>query len=170
MLSYLIQLLFSLLPETRFFVFKSILLRLLGFKIGHNVRIVSSAIFRLKQLSIGDNTFIGHETLLAGGDALLNIGKNVDIGPRCVIVLGTHEIGTSFHRAGEGKSEPVTIGDGTWIGASSTILGGVSIGIGCVIAAGSLVRENTEDNSLVAGVPAKLIRKLSFDSNMSFQR
>jgi len=124
------------------------------------VRAVSSVKMKLKWLSVGDNTFIGHETLITGGDVLVKIGKNVDIGPRCVIVTGTHEIGDSTHRAGEGKSQSIIIGGGTWIGAHSTILGGVSIGQGCVIAAGSLVSENIDDNCLVAGVPARVIRKL----------
>lgn len=124
------------------------------------MRVVSSVNFRLRHLSIGNNTFIGHETLIVGGDALVQIGQNVDIAPRCVIVTGSHEIGDSLHRAGEGKSENITIGDGTWVGAHSTILGGVSIGKGCVIAAGSLVSHSIDNDCLVAGVPAKVIRKL----------
>jgi acetyltransferase-like isoleucine patch superfamily enzyme len=160
MLSYLIQLLFPFLPETRLYPFKSFLLRLRGFRIGNNVRVVSSVIIRLKFLSIGNDSFIGHDTLIAGGDALVKIGQNVDIAPRCVIVTGTHEIGDSTHRAGKGMSQSISIGDGTWIGANSTILGGVCIGQGCVIAAGSLVRENIDSNCLVAGNPAQVIRKL----------
>jgi len=115
---------------------------------------------RLKLLSIGNNSFVGHDTLIAGGDALVRIGQNVDIAPRCVIVAGTHEIGDSTHRAGKGMSQGISIGDGTWIGANSTILGGVCIGQGCVIAAGSLVREDIDSNCLVAGNPAQVIRNL----------
>lgn len=160
MLSYIVQFLFSTLPDTRFYRLKAFLLRLRGFQIGKNVRVVSSVKIKLKSLSVGDNSFIGHETLIAGGDALVQIGQNVDVAPRCVIVTGTHEIGDSTHRAGEGKSQSIIIGDGTWIGAHSTILGGVCIGHGCVIAAGSLVHENIDHNCLIAGVPAKVIRRL----------
>jgi maltose O-acetyltransferase len=160
MLSYLIQLLFPLIPETRFFSFKSFLLRLRGFQIGNNVRIWSSAVFRLKVLSIGDNARVGSDTLILGGNALVRIGKNVGIGPRCLIVSGTHEIGDSTQRSGKGYCESIEIGDGSTIFAHSTILGGVTIGRGCVVAAGSLVRENVSDNCLVAGVPAKVVRIL----------
>lgn len=160
MLSYLIQLLFSVLPDTRLYRFKAFLLRLRGFQIGDNVRVTSSVKIKLKHLSVRDNTFIGHETLITGGDALVQIGQNVDIAPRCVIIAGTHEIGDSTHRAGKGESLDITIGGGTWIGAHSTILGGVCIGRGCVIAAGSLVREDVDNNCLVAGVPAKVARRL----------
>ena len=160
MVSYIIQLLFSLLPDTRLYPFKAFLLRLRGFKIGTNVRVVSSVKIKLRQLSVGDNTFIGYETFIEGGDALVQIGQNVDIAPRCVIVTGTHEIGDATHRAGKGKSLDSVIGDGTWIGAHSTILGGVCVGDGCIVAAGSLVREDVGDNRLVAGVPAKVVREL----------
>jgi maltose O-acetyltransferase len=160
MWSYIIQLLFSYLPDTRMYRFKAFLLRMRGFKIGNNVRVVSSVRIKLKQLTIGDNTFIGFETLLEGGDAHVQIGKNVDIAPRCVIVTGSHDVGTSEHRAGIGKSTDIRIDDGTWICASSTILGGVHIGKGCIVAAGSLVREDVDVNSLVAGVPARVIKKL----------
>jgi acetyltransferase-like isoleucine patch superfamily enzyme len=160
MLSYLIQLLFSILPDTRLYPFKSYLLRLRGFQIGYNVRVVSSVKIKLKDLSVGDNTFIGHETLIIGGDAPVKIGENVDIAPRCLLVTGTHKIEDSKHRAGKGMSQSITIGDGTWIGANSTILGGVCAGNGCVIAAGSLVHRSIDDDCLVSGVPARVVRKI----------
>jgi len=160
MLSYIIQLVFPLLPDTRLFRLKAFLLRLRGFHIGHNVRVVSSVKIKLKMLSVGDNTFIGHDTLIAGGDALVEIGRDVDIAPRCVLLTGSHEIGSSDHRAGAGNSQSIKIGDGTWIGGSTTILGGVQIGRGCVIGAGSLVRSDIDDDCLAAGVPARVIREL----------
>jgi maltose O-acetyltransferase len=160
MLSYIIQLLFLFIPDTRFYRLKSYLLRLRGFQIANNVRVVSSVKMKLKYLSIGENSFIGHETLITGGDALVQIGKNVDIGPRCLIVTGTHEIGESYHRAGKGKSLPIVIRNGTWVGASTTILGNCCIGKGCVIAAGSLIRDNFGDDLLIGGVPGRIIRNL----------
>ena len=77
-LSYVIQIMFSVLPDTRFYPLKSFLLRLRGFEIGNNVRVVSSVKIKLKQLLVRDNTFIGHETLIEGGNAFVQIGKNVD--------------------------------------------------------------------------------------------
>jgi maltose O-acetyltransferase len=160
MLSYIIQLLFPLIPESRCFRLKAFLLRLRGYKVGKNVRVWSSAVFRLKYLSIDDDARVGSDTLIHGGDAWVRIGKNVGIAPRCLIISGTHEIGDSTHRSGRGYCESIVIGDGTTVFANATILGGVTIGRGCVVAAGSLVRENIEDNCFVAGVPARLIRRL----------
>ena len=54
---------------------------------------------------------------------------------------------------------PVKIGDNVWIGMNATILKGVNIGDGCIIAAGSVVVRSVPDNTLVAGVPARVIRK-----------
>lgn len=57
------------------------------------------------------------------------------------------------------KSAPVTIEDNVWIGANVTILPGVVVGRGSVIAAGSVVTKSVPPNSLVAGVPAKVIKE-----------
>lgn len=160
MLAYLIQMIFALIPDTRFWMLKSRLLRLRGFQVGENVRVVSSVKFKTKHLSIGENTFIGHNVFISGGDSRIEIGANVDIAPCCVIVAGTHKIGDSRRRAGEGYSEKIVIGKGVWIGASTTILGGVTIGNGSIIGAASLVRKDVEPNYLVAGNPAAMIRKL----------
>jgi acetyltransferase-like isoleucine patch superfamily enzyme len=55
---------------------------------------------------------------------------------------------------------PIKIGEGVWIGARATILPGVTIGAGSVVAAGSLVTKDMPANVLIAGVPAKVIREL----------
>jgi len=159
LLNVLFSFLFSLAPNTRAYGFKRNCLRLRGFTIAKNVRIVSSVKFHIPAISIGENKFIGHETMFVGGDAKIKIGKNVDIAPRLLIATGSHNIGSTLQRAGEGHSSDVSIGDGTWIGANCTILGGVNIGRGYIIAAGSLVKESCPDNCLIAGVPGS-IKKL----------
>ena len=59
------------------------------------------------------------------------------------------------------RYESIVVGDGVWIGARATILPGVQIGDGAVVAAGAVVTRDVAANSLVAGVPAKTIRELS---------
>ncbi|MCO4254741.1 DapH/DapD/GlmU-related protein [Pseudarthrobacter cellobiosi] len=73
-------------------------------------------------------------------------------------MTGTHALGTSERRAGAGRSEDITIGDGTWVGARATFLAGAIVGAGCMVAAGSLVRGEFPDNVLIAGTPATIIR------------
>lgn len=157
---YLYHLFALLMPATRFFKVKRGLLRWAGATIGSNVRIVSSAKFYLTgQLIIGDNTWIGHEVLVVGGDAPVCIGKNVDIAPRVNIITGGHQpFGIHGKAAGEGYSRPVKIADGAWIGAASTILGGVEVGEQSIVAAGALVRAHVLSKEIVAGVPARPIR------------
>lgn len=61
------------------------------------------------------------------------------------------------------KSKPITICDKAWIGMNCTILNGVTIGEGAIVGACSVVRENIEPWTVVAGNPAKVIRKLNHD-------
>lgn len=153
---------FSILPETRFFKLKSFWLRrFCGAKIGENVRICSSVKIQIGSvLTIGDNTWIGEFTKIVGGKAHINIGSNVDIGPDVLIVTGTHELwGVKDKAAGKSYSLPITIGSGSWLGARSTILGGVNIGDEAMIAANSLVNVDVDDMLLVGGVPCKKLKK-----------
>ena len=62
-----------------------------------------------------------------------------------------------------GIAKPVNIGNDVWIGGNVTILPGVNIGNNVVIAAGAVVTKDVPDNSLIGGVPAKIIRQLEND-------
>ena len=156
---YVYSLLASLLPATRLFAFKRYLLRWAGAEIGENVRVASSARFLLSgRLVIGANTWIGHEVMIVGGDADVYIGRDVDIAPRATLVTGGHRAFTSAGKAaGVGYSEAITVGDGSWIGAAATVLGGVRLGREVIVGAGALVRGNVADGQVVAGVPARKI-------------
>jgi maltose O-acetyltransferase len=136
------------------------LYRWCGATVGSNVRIVSSARFYLNgKLAIGDNTWVGHEVLIIGGAADVSIGDNCDIGPRVSLVTGSHRFGAvEGGAAGDGYSEPISLEDGVWLGASVTVLGGVTIGAGSMVAAGALVREDVSTNVVAAGVPAKVVQ------------
>lgn len=153
---FVVHLLMTAMPLTRCFPLKRALLRWAGATIGMNVRIVSSARFYLTGLLvIGDDTWIGHEVLIAGGDAAVVIGSRVDIAPRVSLIAGSHELFTIEGRAaGKGYSSPITIEDGAWIGASSTLLGGVKVGMCGVVAAGALVNSNVRAGCVYGGVPA----------------
>ena len=63
-------------------------------------------------------------------------------------------------RAGAHLARPIRIESGAWIGARSTILPGVTVGHGAVVAAGAVVTRDVEPNTLVAGVPARVLRSL----------
>jgi acetyltransferase-like isoleucine patch superfamily enzyme len=154
---FIMHLLMTVMPPTRCFALKRALLRWAGAEVGTNVRVVSNARFYLTgRLVIGDHTWIGHETLVVGGDADVVIGSRVDIAPRVLLVTGSHELFTTNDRAaGKGYSSPIVIEDGAWIGTSSTILGGVIVGSCAVVAAGALVNSDVESRCMYGGVPAR---------------
>lgn len=127
------------------------------------------------QISVGDRTVIARETeiigpAVIGSDCRIGlrnsfwskviIGNSVLIGPYVRLVSDTHEIGGPKKRAAKNMWLPIEIGDGTWIGAGATVLGGVTIGSGCIVAAGAVVVKDVPPNSLVGGVPARVIRTL----------
>lgn len=161
---FIYHLLMHFIPATRGFAIKAKLLRWCGAEIGHNVRIVSSAKFFIGgHLSIGDNTWIGHEVLIIGGKQSISIGENCDIAPRVSIISGTHYV-NSIHDckiAGEGYSLPIYIENGCWLCVNSTVLGGSAIARNVIVAAGAIIKGNVEKNTLISGhYPFNQIKKL----------
>jgi maltose O-acetyltransferase len=133
------------------------LLRLGGIRVGQRAYVSPGCTFVGPPVIIGERCFIARRCTFESG---VEVGSDVDIGPGVNLLTSTHEPGTRERRAGRGILEPVKVGDGTWIGAASTVLPGVTIGAGCVIAAGSLVTADCDPHGLYAGVPAKRRRDL----------
>lgn len=94
----------------------------------------------------------------------IHIGKDVLIGPRCVLACPGHPMHPS-QRCGEPlmTSRPITIGDSVWLGAGVTVLGGVTIGAGAMIAAGAVVTRDVPEGVVAGGVPCRVIRKVTDD-------
>lgn len=158
---FCIRKIYPLIPDTRGYRLKSLLLRLAGARIGQNVRICSTVkIIGDSQLIIGDNTFIGHDSIIICSAPII-IGKNVNIAPRCYIGTGTHDIDINGDSvAGKGKSLPISISDGVWVCASSSLLAGTVVGEKSIIAAGAVVKGEVDSHELVGGVLAKHIKYL----------
>ena len=100
---------------------------------------------------IGINASIGEQT---------HIGSDVMMGPDCVIYTRNHRfdrLDIPMREQGYGPVEPVEIGDDCWIGGRVTILPGVHVGNGAVIAAGAVVTKDVPPYAVVGGVPAKII-------------
>jgi len=161
MINYIINFLNIFIPDSRFFKFKNTLWGLAGYNIDRSARLISSVKIKGNfNLSVGKDTFIGHDTMILGGKSTIVIGNYCDISSRVTLITGTHEIDVNGKRiAGAGKSLDIAIGDGVWIGVGAIILGGTIIGEKAIIAAGSVVNRNIEPYSVVGGVPAKLIKK-----------
>ena len=110
-----------------------------------------------KNLKIGRNVFINSccQFQDQGG---ITIGEGTLVGPKTVIATLNHH--QNPNKRANLIPKPVKIGKNVWIGANATILPGVTIGDGAVIAAGALVSKDVEANTVVGGVPAKLIKRI----------
>jgi maltose O-acetyltransferase len=137
------------------------LMRALGFDIAKECCIWAGASFRAKKkIKIAAGVFI-NVGFFHDGFETLEIGRNVRIGQFVRIITATHDMGPPHQRGLiEVVGKPVHIKDGSWIGCCVTILPGVTIERGCMIAANSIVRKSTEPNGLYAGNPARFIRDL----------
>jgi maltose O-acetyltransferase len=93
-------------------------------------------------------------------NATVFIGDRVVIGHHVVIITDEHDMSDPLYRGGKRSSLPVRIEDGAWVGACATLLPGVTVGRGAVVAAGSVVAKDVPPDTLVGGVPAKVIKKL----------
>lgn len=112
-----------------------------------------------KGIVIGNRTGIGARAFLAGQGGI-TIGDDVITGPNIQVFSENHNFSDpnqTIKQQGVTK-QPTIIGNNCWIGGGVTILAGVTIGDGCVIAAGSVVNKSVPANSVVAGVPAKVIK------------
>jgi acetyltransferase-like isoleucine patch superfamily enzyme len=113
----------------------------------------------LKRLRVGRRVFVN-----VGGYWELNdcieIDDGVSIGHEVMLLTTTHVLGDGLARAGELRHGPIHIGAGVWIGARSTVLPGVTIGSGAVIAAATVVRRDVPPNTMVGGNPAAVIKSL----------
>ena len=108
---------------------------------------------------IGNHTRIGlHNTIIGP----VEIGSHVNLAQGITVTALNHNFDDTQKRIDEqGVSTiPVTIEDDVWIGANAVILPGVTIGNHCVVAAGAVVTKDVPPHSLVAGVPAKVIKKI----------
>ncbi|GGH37597.1 DapH/DapD/GlmU-related protein [Microbacterium album] len=107
--------------------------------------------------TIGDGAFINRDCLVQGHTT---IGTGVALGPGVRVLTDTHELGPADKRAGNRVVRPVTIGNGVWIGAGATVLPGVTVGDGAIVAAGAVVTRDVPRSTVVAGVPAKVKKKI----------
>jgi putative colanic acid biosynthesis acetyltransferase WcaF len=151
----LVSLIFKYSPRPMFF-FRNFLLTIFGAKIGKNVKIYGSAkIFFPWNFEIGAGSSVGENALIYNL-GYVKIGANTTISQRVHVCAGTHD-----YRYLEMPliREKITIGNNCWICADSFLCPGVKIGDFSIVAANSTVSKNILDWDVVAGSPAKFIKK-----------
>lgn len=165
----IIQVIYHQLINHLFFIppARKLFLTLLGAKIGNDSILMDIKFFNWHHtgpsgFKVGNKCFLGDETLIDLYDKVI-LEDNVTLGQR-VLILSHTNVGYKDHPLQKyfpKKSKEVILKNGCFIGAGTTILPGVIVGEKAFVAAGSVVTSNIPSNSVFAGVPAKLIRKLT---------
>lgn len=137
------------------------LLKNLVISCGYNVAVYADVhIMGFENIRIGSNVSI-HPMAYIEGSGGLEIGDNVSIAHSASIISTSHtysdeRIPIKYQPIARKK---ISIGDNVWVGAKASLLYGVKIGGGSIIAAHSLVNKSVPENCVVAGVPAKILKK-----------
>lgn len=128
-------------------------------RIGHGGMIMEHCVFDRNPLTVGDRVFINRGCSFLGSGEI-TVGDDVALGFDAMLVTVGHDGEHEDRRAALGWEKPVVVGRGAWIGARAVILPGVTIGEGCIIAAGAVVTEDCEPHTACGGVPAVALKSL----------
>lgn len=121
-----------------------------------------------KHISFGDDDFINGNCFFQDSN-LITFGDRVIVAPDTKFYCGEHALDATkrFGVRADGSrylityTEPITVGNDVWIGGNVTVIAGVNIGSNVIVAAGAVVVKGVPDNSIVGGVPAKVIKTLT---------
>jgi len=139
-----------------FHVWRSLILRVFGAKVGRGVHIYPKVrIWAPWNLEIGDLTGVGNDVILYSQGKII-LGSKVIISQGSHICTGTHDYTKLGHPL---MTYPINIQEHVWIAAEAFIGPGVTIGSGAVVAARSVVVKNVDSWTVIGGNPAKFIKK-----------
>jgi len=160
----LLRLLLSPLPIHVGGRLRALGMKLAGFRIGYGTIFAGTPTITgghdmYRKLSIGRQCWFNVGCFFDLGSTI-SVGENVSFGHDVIVLTSSHVIGPSSGRAAGLRYKPVVIGNGAWLGARCTILPGVRVGAGAIVAAGAVVHADVPPDTLVAGVPARVVRQL----------
>ena len=120
---------------------------------------------RICGYEVGEKVYIGQDLIVASiiseNSCHLRIGNRVAIGPRVTILLSSDANWSRLTEIIPSIKSTVVLEDDSWIGAGVIIMPGITIGKFSIIGSGAVVTKNVDPFTVVAGVPAKLIKKLN---------
>ena len=111
-------------------------------------------------IHVGENFYANFDCVILDV-APVRIGRNCLLAPQVGIYTAFHPLDPAARAAGKELASPITIGDDCWIGGHATINPGVTLGNNVVVASGAVVTKSFGDNVVLAGVPARVIRRLA---------
>ena len=113
-----------------------------------------------QKITLGNRVIINNHAIIQSCEgAVINIGNNVTISYSAKLITGGLIIGDDGVIHGQHEAKSIAVGDSAWIGAGAILLPGVSLGVGAVVAAGSVVSKDVAAYAVVGGVPARVIKK-----------
>lgn len=139
-------------------------LRIAGFRLG-----AGTIVFDMPEFTgvgrIHERLTVGEQCLISWGcyldlEAPVSVGDRVGFSPMVSVITSAHDIGSSYNRVGRLQARPVVIEDGVWLGVRCTILPGVTVHRGAVVAAGAVVTKDVPPDTVVGGVPARVLQTL----------
>lgn len=111
-------------------------------------------------ISIGARSFLNFGTVILDG-AAVSIGADVQIGPSVQLLTASHPLAAGARREFWESAQPISIGDGAWLGGGVIVCPGVNIGADAVVGAGSVVTRDVPAEHLAVGNPCRVVRDLS---------
>ncbi|NLW79456.1 MAG: sugar O-acetyltransferase [Ruminococcaceae bacterium] len=111
-------------------------------------------------IHVGDHFFANFDCIILDV-CRVEIGDHCMLAPRVCIYTATQSLDYRERIAGKEFGRPVKLGDNVWVGGNAVILPGVTIGDDVVVAAGAVVTKDVPANTIVAGNPARVIRRLN---------
>ena len=140
------------------FEIKRRLLNLIGYSLGEGTKVVGP-IYCTAELRTGRDCWLGRNFTIHG-NGIVAMGDNCDIAKDVTFLTGRH--GADAQEAGGegGQKLSICVGEGCWIGAHATLGRNVTIGKGSMVLADACVMKNMPENTLIGGVPARIVRKL----------
>ena len=137
-------------------------------KCGRNFQVgVGVKLENLHNIKVGNDVYIGHGSWINGVRGEIIFEDQVMLGPFVTMVCGNHALKDGSYRWHSHQGMPIIIGEGTWIAAKGTIVSGITIGKANLVAAGAVVTKNTPPFSVVAGVPAKVIKNTAGENALN---
>ncbi|SHE24984.1 maltose/galactoside acetyltransferase [Actinomyces glycerinitolerans] len=112
-----------------------------------------------KNIHVGRSFTANYNVTILDG-APVHVGDYCMVGPNTIITTTGHPLSAAARRERKAISRPINIGDDVWLGGNVTVLPGVTIGDNVVVAAGAVVTKDVPSGSVVAGVPARIVRTL----------
>ncbi|NLR31637.1 sugar O-acetyltransferase [Levilactobacillus tujiorum] len=116
-------------------------------------------------IHVGDNFFANFDCILLD-TCEITIGDNVLLAPRVQIYTAGHPFNIADRTSWLGNGAPVTIGNNCWIGGNAVIVPGVTIGNNVIVGGGAVVTKSFGDNVVLAGNPARVIKRLDAEGNV----